>query len=125
MVSDEYIAGFFDGEGSVATKRRSLEHGASWGVRLVFYQKTCEVLEQIQEALGCGRLAFAGESYRLIIYRKEDLLNVIPRLHRHSVVKRKQLGHAYKIAQLMGTRGRDRESHALAIRALIRYDKID
>jgi len=88
----QYIAGFFDGEGSINVTRR--------GKPTIFYrvdmsQKYPEALEAIQEFLGYGIIyhRYDGKRniYELRINRKSDIIDFVTHVLPYSIVKREKI----------------------------------
>lgn len=82
-----YIAGFFDGEGSV-TRNGS-------GFRVTIPQTNIEVLQTIQQFVGCGsvihvtkRRSHWKESWTYAIAKQTEVLHFLKRIAPHLVVKR-------------------------------------
>jgi intein-encoded DNA endonuclease-like protein len=90
-----YIAGFFDGEGSVILIQRK----AKGYPRFTMCQRTPEVLERIQGMLGYGNLHSdvrdgGGTMWKLTINRREHKLHFIRYILPYSIVKREKLEQA-------------------------------
>jgi hypothetical protein len=101
-----YIAGYFDGEGSVATQRTAKRRCP--GVVVVFSQRDVLALERIRDDLGMGRLcqARADGTWKLQIHRAEDVRSLVRRLYPYVRQKRAQLRIAYRLASLLAAPGR-------------------
>lgn len=102
-MTPEYLAGFFDGEGSVST-HRSNQTGLP-RCRISLYQKDPEVLHVIRDFLGMGKVRRNGSHcHVLYLNRREEIRKFIRIVYPHAVVKRKQLKLAYAITGLVGVR---------------------
>jgi LAGLIDADG-like domain len=66
-----YIAGFFDGDGSVNQGKRG-----KWKVS--FYQKDPHILTKIQEWVGCGKIytTHSGVHHRLCFSSRADVTRI-------------------------------------------------
>lgn len=87
MVSPEYIAGFFDGEGCVrvANVRKFLV------VRISIGQKFPRILNEIREYLSSGKVYKRGSgSYNLIISRQSEVIDTLRIIIPHLIGKREQ-----------------------------------
>ncbi|MGI0085578.1 MAG: hypothetical protein ACREBQ_10895, partial [Nitrososphaerales archaeon] len=64
MLSSEYIAGFFDGEGSatIVLDANDSPYGFRWFPLILFAQKNPFVLHQIRDALGYGKVFKMGKT---------------------------------------------------------------
>ena len=107
-LTEAYIAGFFDGEGSVIASRIN---GRPM-VKLCMSQNNLEVLEKIQEFLGYGRLNRSSRGHHFLRVNKQaHVRRLIRTIYPHSIVKRKQLKLAYTMA---GTQDFDYRSELMA-----------
>lgn len=81
-----WIAGFFDGEGSVSIYQKRYP-------RINIYQKDTEPLLWIQEILGMGRLVFRGDrgSAFLNISRREDVIRFLNLIDPHVRLRHRRL----------------------------------
>lgn len=101
-----YIAGFFDGEGSVRInfKKAQPDKGAAFGYFIVPHidcsQKYPPILEQIQTTLGMGRVVNHGEGFGWIITAREDCLKFIELMKNKVVLKKRHLELLEKFFQL-------------------------
>jgi len=89
-----YIAGFFDGEGSVIFSKARNGYP-----RFTMCQRTTEVLERIQDMLGYGNLHFdtrdgGGVMAKLTINRREHKLHFLQYILPYAIVKREKLERA-------------------------------
>jgi hypothetical protein len=115
-ISLDYIAGFFDGEGSVgikASKTAKSWCGVTFVPRLAIYQKTPEILEKIAVELGLGNKKFKlrhrltgskgayGECYRLDIQKLDDVLRIAKALLPRCQLKKRQLEIVTEAAKLL------------------------
>jgi intein/homing endonuclease len=90
----DYIAGFFDGEGcaSLALVRHpTAVYGYKLGPRIRITQKTREILDQIQEFLGMGKVRPDTRCWNLHIERRQDCLRFVELIAPRSKLKSKQL----------------------------------
>ncbi|HII70224.1 LAGLIDADG family homing endonuclease [Methanopyrus kandleri] len=106
MVSLDYIAGFFDGEGSVVVRFvRDGRYRAGYRVstKVVFVQKERDVLEEIHETLGMGHLYRRGSDgvWYLEIYRREDLREFVELIGNRTMVKRDALERLATVLELL------------------------
>ncbi len=105
MVSLDYVAGFFDGEGSVVVRFvRDGRYRAGYRVstKVVFVQKERGVLEEIRETLGMGHLYRRRDGvWYLEIYRREDLRRFVDLMVGRVVVKRGALERLGRVLELL------------------------
>ncbi len=92
LMNWNYIAGFFDGEGSVHVRPNGT------GAVLAFYNTNRRVIEEIQSFLGAGVIREMPQKnprhrtlYSLNIVAHDELLRVTSELVRYSFMKRDQL----------------------------------
>lgn len=71
-MEDGWLAGFIDAEGNIGVMNKNTLY-------LSIGQKEREILEEIREKWGCGRIYYdkAGEKYNLRIFKREDLRKAI------------------------------------------------
>jgi len=89
----DYVAGFFDGEGSVSAAvvhHATTVYGYKIGPRIRITQKRPAILKEIQEFLGFGRLQY-DKCWNLHIQRREDCLRFVEFIAPRSKLKSKQL----------------------------------
>ena len=103
MLNLDWIAGFFDGEGSCyisvkrGTKRGSGRHRWQFGPRIIITQKDKGILEKIKETLGMGRIIRSRngngdlKEYQWYIRKKQDFKKFIALMEERIVLKRRQL----------------------------------
>jgi len=96
MLNDSYVAGFFDGEGSVVIiVVRVKKHGRiyyQFRPLLKMSQKYRPVLDSIRSYLGtCSVTGNALNGYRYVIQSVEHIIKVADRLLQWSLVKRDSL----------------------------------
>lgn len=89
----DYVAGFFDGEGTAGWWPNRRHGGEVWSVS---FSNTHRIaLEKIQEFLGAGaireRKGVNKPVYALVITRLEDLRRILPELIQRCIVKRADL----------------------------------
>ena len=107
--SDEYIAGFLDGDGSiVATLERynSKRFPYSFRVKVNFSQhaKHIKVLKLIQETLGgfgAIRINAKKNLGELVIRERTEVQTVLARLAPHVIIKKRQIILAQKVLHLL------------------------
>ena len=102
-MTPEYIAGFFDGEGCVSTfsQPRRITR-----IAISMTQKRPEVLHQIQEYLGYGKVYPNHRgSYCLRVLGRSEAKEFIRLVYPHSVVKKPELRLAYELLKLVGSPG--------------------
>jgi len=92
-LSIQYIAGFFDGEGSVSIAANYYNRKAPAGPLLSFSQRDYKILNQIQYSLGCGAIHTRTKvgSYHLRIMGKKKVIKVAKLLLPYAVVKKAHL----------------------------------
>jgi len=94
-VSLDYIAGFFDGEGSVGIKvsrDSKRKYAYFFGGRIAITQKDRTILDAIQKTLGFGVVTMKGDGcYRLTINSENDCLRFIELMENRVLLKREQL----------------------------------
>ncbi len=115
-LSLDYIAGFFDGEGTAqisVSKSPKTWCGVQFRPRIGFYQKTPEILEKIAYELGVAEKGFKltrrltgskgsyGECYRLEIVRYDDVLRIAKMLQPRCQLKKKQLEIVIEATELL------------------------
>ena len=90
-ISPEYIAGFFDGEGSamILTIRRQLKTGTIYRFRPVIkiHQKTPRVLEAIKRFIGYGHIDQSRDGFAYIVNGLEGVLHFFREVSYYSIVK--------------------------------------
>jgi hypothetical protein len=96
-----YVAGFFDGEGSVLKDRRGGDRWITFAV--VFYQSNRLVLDKIAEffaeaAIPCRVYSYRSsrdrEAFALRVCGKENVFNVLDGMGPFLIVKRDKAGEA-------------------------------
>lgn len=90
----DWIAGFFDGEGSVSLqfhRMPSCKYGYQFLPCISISQKTRNILECIQKQLQMGRLYTNGEQWRLEIRRQQNLRQFVTLFSSRTQMKRQQL----------------------------------
>jgi len=89
-----YVAGFFDGEGSVVDYS-SKNYRCHTHYEICMVQKDRAVLDEIQSFLGYGRVSKHGEDcWMLKIHRHADQTDFMEGVLPYSIVKRRQLEEA-------------------------------
>jgi len=90
----DWIAGFFDGEGTVTvrlSRRAKTKYGYLFRPYISVSQKDRAILEAVQQRLRMGRLCAAGGSWRLDIRSHAELRCFIGLFSSRVVLKREQL----------------------------------
>lgn len=95
-MNDDYIAGFFDGEGSLQIRiRKDIRYKTGFQIspRADFTQKDKKVLEILQQNLKMGNIYFDShdKTYQLHIYKIEDLKKFIDLIREKIIVKKDQM----------------------------------
>jgi intein-encoded DNA endonuclease-like protein len=95
-MDSNYLAGFFDGEGSLIIRiRPDKRYKTGFQVLLVadITQKSRGVLDLIQENLKMGNIDYhkRDDLYQFRIYKIRDLKKFIPLIADKAIVKRKEL----------------------------------
>jgi intein-encoded DNA endonuclease-like protein len=98
-----YVAGFFDGEGSVTFAHKS----TTPVVHLKMSQKYRAVLDEIQGLLDCGAIyPRKNDGFDYVISDRNSVLRVIDLIEPYSRVKQQQLRIARELALMTGIPGR-------------------
>lgn len=107
-----YIAGLFDGEGSIAS---SLTWKRRRGIRIAISQKNPKVLQYIYQTLGVGHLhrSHKGIYYKYYIGKKKDVLDFIQLIQPYCIVKKEKLKVGKKLALLTQKIGTNKISNKL------------
>lgn len=92
MLSNEYIAGFFDGEGCIHLTPNGQ-------CRIYVTQKNPEILYLIQAQFG-GGVNRNGDCYHLQLTKKELMLTFLRAIQPYSVVKRGKVEIAIQFVEL-------------------------
>jgi hypothetical protein len=115
-LSLDYIAGFFDGEGTASIKASKTSKswcGVGFTPRLSFTQKTSEILEKIAYELGIAGKGFKlhhrltgsrgayGECHRLEINKFDDVLRIAKMLQPRCQLKKRQLEIVIQATELL------------------------
>ena len=96
MMDWSYVAGFFDGEGSVGKPREGT-------IQLRFCNNDKPVLEDIRNFIACGQIYLVGKSgqrghknnyYQLIVSKHDDVLRIAEELVVRCRIKRQRLAWA-------------------------------
>ncbi len=92
----QYIAGFFDGEGSamVMTIRRNLSGKTIYRLRptISIAQGTQDILKDIATRLGYGSIQKSGDRcYKLLITGNKNIIDFVNNVGKFSVLKNRQL----------------------------------
>lgn len=96
----QYIAGFYDGEGSL------IRHGRGHGFRALIPQTNYEVLASIQSFTKVGyifrvhkRKSHWKESWVYGVSRQKDLRQFLKNIHPYCIVKKKKIEYALPVIQ--------------------------
>lgn len=105
-MNTEYIAGFFDGEGSLSVRIRKDERyksGFQVLLRAEITQKFKKVLEMLQQDLKMGNLHFNKHDklWQYYIYKIRDLEKFVSMILPHSIVKLKRLERFYECIKII------------------------
>lgn len=94
-MNSEYVAGFFDGEGSamVLTVRRLVQIGVVYRFRptIKIAQKTDGVLDAIRDYLGYGFVLHKQDRNGYVVNDLEGVLNFVGQIAEHCFIKRQAL----------------------------------
>ena len=137
IFSDAYIAGFFDGDGSlVATlEKQSSKYLRTYRprIKINFTQhiRYFEMLSEIQEYLGAGkvRAAFAHDQAELVIVDRNDISRVLKRMLPHLVLKKQQAILALEIISQLGQNLRtnriDEENYQAILKNIVKIRSLN
>ena len=113
-LSDQYIAGFLDGDGSIValmgpTKQRRFTHRVKLRINLTQKTKDRFILKMVGKALGHGRVrdSLKYKVSELVIGNRSEIKEVLLRLRPYVVVKKRQLELALKIIEIFQSNGRE------------------
>ena len=114
QLSDQYIAGFLDGDGSVValkvkTKQRRFDYRLKLRINFTQKKKDKFILEEIRNYFGkVGRVSDSKKYYisEYVIANKPDVKKVLIRLRPYVVIKRRQIELALKIISIFESHGR-------------------
>ena len=93
----DWVGGFFDGEGSAylsSQRRRDCTSGFTFRPTLKIAQKNRRVVEEIHRFIGLGQVGSEGKEGRYwawSVCSARQCLEIIPKLSRHVLLKRRQL----------------------------------
>ncbi len=101
-ISKEYLAGFFDGEGSLTIRFRKdnrYKNGVQILPRINITQANKEILEKIKRTTKCGNIYFNRRdgTWSLDIYKIDELIKFTKMIKDKVIVKRKSLEKFYLI----------------------------
>jgi hypothetical protein len=88
-----YLAGFFDGDGC-ASARLSAKHQRYIGYSFSIGQKTCAVLDEMKQFLGCGNVCFNGGFYHFRLDDHKGQKRFIDHILPFAIVKCQKLQEA-------------------------------
>ena len=100
-----YIAGFFDGEGSISVSKISKKQGKirAYQILVRFYNSDLDVLNKIKEFLGCGKIYQNNKKtddrnilYELTISSKSQVQNILINLLKFSISKKEKINYILK-----------------------------
>ena len=108
--SDAYVAGFFDGDGSLVAilEKQSSKYSRTYRprIRVNFTQhiRHKNMLEDLKIYLGAGevRLVSSHDLAELVIQDRQDIRKILERMFPHLVLKRKQAIIALEVLDLLG-----------------------
>ena len=108
--SDAYVAGFFDGDGSLVAilEKQSSRYLRTYRprIRINFTQhiRHVDMLREMQKYLNAGKvsIARAHEQAELVIVDRKDVTRILNRMLLHLVLKKQQAILAIEILSLMG-----------------------
>ena len=105
-ISDQYVAGFFDGEGSCIIRKRKdkrYKKGFQILVKITIHNKNKKVLERIKEKFG-GNIYFhkRDKLWYIEIYRKKQIERFIISILPYSIIKKDMLIKVLKIIRGSG-----------------------
>lgn len=116
-----FIAGFFDGEGSL------IRHGRGHGYRVIIPQTNLEVLEEIRRFTGSGfiftvkkRKAHWKESWVYGIAKQSDVVVFLKNIQKHVIVKRNSVDTAIPLIEKR-LKELNEERRSLQIRIIAAY----
>ena len=134
-----YIAGYFDADGCV-TAHFGQQANRAWrpwvGIDLTFAGQNFDMLDEIRQSLGCGRIravrnALNSGCYRLEFTRPETR-RILAQLQPYVRLKREQVALALELATTIGPRrgGKGRakvtdEEHALRQQIVARISELN
>ena len=106
MLSLDYIAGLFDGEGSVVVRFKKDERykaGYQLMLKVTLPQKSKELLEKVRDTLNMGKLYYhrRDELWYLEIYNIDDLFKFTNLMKGRVFLKREKLTKLSRIICLM------------------------
>lgn len=96
-MNKQYIAGFFDGEGSAMclTDKRKVKYGTIYRIRPVISisQKHRFMLDKIRDYLGCGHVELDGgkNAYKFICNGHANILKFIESVGGYIIIKKEQI----------------------------------
>jgi hypothetical protein len=121
-MTDEYVAGFFDGEGCVSSFTAKMVKSPK--IRIILSQKDPAILYQIQNHLnGIGKVRVNGAISRFEIHRRDDILEFISHVKSHTVIKRRQLELAEQMLRLYNVRNNVARNERVRLHTSIMADK--
>ena len=105
-MDSQYIAGFFDGEGSLILRFKPdnrYKTGIQVGAHINITQKNLEVLKLIQKELKMGKIYFHSRDqlWFLIIYKIEDKMKFVELIKGKLFVKKNELERFSVILETM------------------------
>ena len=106
VITFDYIAGFFDGEGSCIVRfKKDQRYGTGIQVSpwINITSSNRKVLELIRSKFNAGKIYFhkRDKLWHLNIYATDDLLKITSLLLKKTIIKKKKLGRFLKILKLM------------------------
>ena len=97
-MNEEYLAGFFDGEGSLIIRfipDKRYRSGFQVNININITQKNLEILEKIKQYLKMGYISYhkRDKLWHYNIYKKQDIMKFIELIRGRVFVKNKRLAH--------------------------------
>lgn len=108
MISAEYIAGYFDGEGCIRLqkiKSTTSSTGYRYHLTVVIANTHLDSLEQIRLSLPCAsqihkRKTKTKMSYVLVIQKKSEVQKFLNHIYPHIIIKKSQCDIAYEFLEI-------------------------
>ncbi len=105
----DYLAGFFDGEGSLIIRIRKdnrYKTGYQVELKVNITQKNEEVLKLIQKRFGFGKIYFhrRDKLWHYNVYRRAEIKKFISAIRGRVIVKKKRLGEFEKCLDIIDSK---------------------
>jgi len=94
MLSLDWIAGFFDGEGSASVRianNKTCKYGFQVLPEITIGQKTRPIIEAIRDRLGFGHVYRMGGGWQFVLHSRIDIGRFVLLMRKRSVLKKRQL----------------------------------